>query len=65
MITGKFEYHDELHGKAPILRATALQIADLHVRYMGTIGGNIVNGDPANDMPELSSAWINFLAARP
>jgi carbon-monoxide dehydrogenase medium subunit len=28
-------------------------IADPQVRYMGTIGGNVANGDPGNDMPAL------------
>ena len=38
---------------APILKEAALQIADPQVRYMGTIGGNVANGDPGNDMPGL------------
>src|ERR1700684_912749 len=38
---------------APILRETAEVIADPQVRYMGTIGGNVANGDPGNDMPAL------------
>ena len=38
---------------APILREAALQIADPQVRNMGTVGGNVANGDPANDMPGL------------
>ena len=38
---------------APVLRETALQIADPQVRYCGTIGGNVANGDPGNDMPAL------------
>ncbi|MEY8097749.1 xanthine dehydrogenase family protein subunit M [Falsihalocynthiibacter sp. S25ZX9] len=38
---------------APILREAALQIADPQVRYCGTIGGNVANGDPANDMPGI------------
>jgi len=37
----------------PILRETALQIADPQVRSCGTIGGNVANGDPGNDMPAL------------
>jgi aerobic carbon-monoxide dehydrogenase medium subunit len=37
----------------PILHETALLIADPQVRYMGTIGGNVANGDPGNDMPAL------------
>ena len=43
----------ELAKAAPILREAALQIADPQVRYMGTVGGNIANGDPGNDMPGL------------
>ena len=44
---------DTLHGVAPIIREASLQIADPQVRYVGTIGGNVANGDPANDMPGL------------
>ena len=44
---------EELYKAAPIIRETALQIADPQVRYMGTIGGNVANGDPGNDMPAL------------
>ncbi|WP_334068177.1 MULTISPECIES: xanthine dehydrogenase family protein subunit M [Rhodobacterales] len=43
----------ELASVAPILKEAALQIADPQVRYMGTIGGNVANGDPGNDMPGL------------
>lgn len=45
--------HAGLAGAAPILREAALQIADPQVRYMGTLGGNVANGDPGNDMPGL------------
>lgn len=45
--------HAELSEAAPILREAALQIADPQVRYMGTVGGNVANGDPGNDMPGL------------
>ncbi len=41
---------------APILREAALQIADPQVRYVGTLGGNVANGDPGNDMPALMLA---------
>lgn len=45
---------NELLSKhAPIITEAALQIADPQVRYMGTIGGNVANGDPGNDMPGL------------
>jgi len=38
---------------APLVREASLQIADPQVRYVGTVGGNVANGDPANDMPGL------------
>ncbi len=40
----------------PILRETALQIADPQIRNLGTIGGNAANGDPGNDMPAVMQA---------
>ena len=43
----------DLEKAAPIMKEAALQIADPQVRYMGTIGGNVANGDPGNDMPGL------------
>jgi carbon-monoxide dehydrogenase medium subunit len=42
-----------LSTKLPILRETSLQIADPQVRYVGTLGGNVANGDPGNDMPAV------------
>lgn len=50
--------HDVITDEAlartiPIIREAATQIADPQVRYVGTVGGNIANGDPANDMPGL------------
>jgi carbon-monoxide dehydrogenase medium subunit len=44
---------DLLSAKLPILRETALEIADPQVRYVGTLGGNVANGDPGNDMPAV------------
>jgi carbon-monoxide dehydrogenase medium subunit len=44
---------EEIAGSLPILRETAILIADPQVRYRGTIGGNVANGDPGNDMPAL------------
>ena len=44
---------DEIAKSVPILHETALLIADPQVRYRGTIGGNVANGDPGNDMPAL------------
>jgi carbon-monoxide dehydrogenase medium subunit len=45
--------NDDLGSALPILREAALQIADPQVRYCGTVGGNVANGDPGNDMPGL------------
>lgn len=45
-----------LASKVPILRETAAQIADPQVRYWGTLGGNVANGDPGNDMPAVMMA---------
>ncbi len=44
---------DEIAKSLPILHEAALLIADPQVRYMGTIGGNVANGDPGNDLPAL------------
>jgi carbon-monoxide dehydrogenase medium subunit len=46
----------ELAGVCPILKETALQISDPQVRALGTIGGNVANGDPGNDMPAVMQA---------
>jgi carbon-monoxide dehydrogenase medium subunit len=46
--------NSELLAKTiPILRETSLVIADPQVRYVGTVGGNVANGDPGNDMPAV------------
>jgi len=47
---------DALAGVCPILRETALQIADPQVRNLGTVGGNAANGDPGNDLPAVMLA---------
>jgi aerobic carbon-monoxide dehydrogenase medium subunit len=44
---------NEIAKSLPILHETALLIADPQVRYRGTVGGNVANGDPGNDMPAL------------
>jgi aerobic carbon-monoxide dehydrogenase medium subunit len=38
---------------APVLLEASLLIADPQVRYVGTLGGNVANGDPGNDMPAV------------
>jgi carbon-monoxide dehydrogenase medium subunit len=47
---------DLLASKLPILRETSMAIADPQVRYVGTLGGNLANGDPGNDMPAVMMA---------
>jgi carbon-monoxide dehydrogenase medium subunit len=47
---------DLLARKCPILAEAALQIADPQIRYVGTLGGNVANGDPGNDMPAIMQA---------
>src|SRR3982074_1050229 len=47
---------DEIAKSLPILHEAALLIADPQVRYRSTIGGNVANGDPGNDMPALMLA---------
>ncbi|MET0634325.1 MAG: xanthine dehydrogenase family protein subunit M [Xanthobacteraceae bacterium] len=42
-----------LAAKIPLLGEASLVIADPQVRYVGTLGGNVANGDPGNDMPAI------------
>ncbi|MDH6235134.1 carbon-monoxide dehydrogenase medium subunit [Mesorhizobium soli] len=44
---------DIISNSLPILHEAALVISDPQVRYRGTVGGNVANGDPGNDMPAL------------
>jgi len=44
---------DDIAKSLPILQEAAALIGDPQVRYRGTIGGNLANGDPGNDMPAL------------
>ena len=44
---------DLLAGKIPLLREASLVVADPQVRYLGTLGGNLANGDPGNDLPAV------------
>ena len=39
--------------RCPILIEAAEMIADPQVRARGTLGGNVANGDPGNDMPAV------------
>ena len=44
---------DLLAEKIPILREASLLVADPQIRYVGTLGGNVANGDPGNDVPAV------------
>lgn len=45
--------NEALGSAVPIIKEAALLVADPQVRYVGTVGGNVANGDPGNDMPGL------------
>jgi len=45
-----------IHERYPILTDAAFEIADPLVRNMGTVGGNVSHGDPANDLPACMMA---------
>ena len=45
-----------LAERCPILPETSGLTADPQVRYCGTVGGNVANGDPGNDMPAVMIA---------
>lgn len=50
----------------PIIHDAASLIADPLVRNMGTIGGNVSHGDPANDLPAVMLALgAEFVVAGP
>jgi len=59
LVIGAMTTQHELQGSkavadaAPIIREASLLVADPQVRYVGTLGGNIANGDPGNDMPAV------------
>ncbi len=44
---------DLVRSQCPILTEAAELIADPQVRYCGTLGGNVANGDPGNDDPAI------------
>ncbi len=50
------ETSDLLKTKIPLLPETAAQVADVQVRNRGTIGGSLVHGDPAADLPAAALA---------
>ena len=58
------ERSEVVRAKYPILADAVSLIADPLVRNRGTIGGNVANGDPANDEPAIMLALGATLVAR-
>jgi carbon-monoxide dehydrogenase medium subunit len=58
------ERSDLIRSRYPVLGDAVPLIADPLVRNRGTIGGNVANGDPANDEPAIVIALGATLVAR-
>ncbi|MBI2754633.1 MAG: xanthine dehydrogenase family protein subunit M [Betaproteobacteria bacterium] len=58
------ERSELIRTKYPILGDAVPLIADPLVRNRGTVGGNLANGDPANDQPAIMLALGATLVAR-
>lgn len=50
------EESDEIAGACPVLREAAELIGNVRVRTLGTIGGSLVHGDPAAELPMVMVA---------
>jgi carbon-monoxide dehydrogenase medium subunit len=67
---GALTRHHDLENSAvlgeqvPILAAAAHHVGDPQVRHRGTIGGSLVHGDPASDLPAVMLALDATLVAR-
>jgi len=62
----QLESSDLIRSKFPILHDTSLVIADVQVRSLATVGGNLAHGDPANDHPATMLALsAEMVAAGP
>jgi carbon-monoxide dehydrogenase medium subunit len=59
----ELEKSDLIARRYPLLRDTALTVADPPVRNMATVGGNLAHGDPANDHPAAMLALRAQLVA--
>lgn len=62
--TNDLNYSDLIRSRYPILSDAAEVIADPLVRNMGTVGGNVSHGDPANDLPACMLALEAQFVAR-
>jgi aerobic carbon-monoxide dehydrogenase medium subunit len=62
-------HHDVEHSgllarELPLLAHAAGQVGDPQVRHRGTIGGSLVHGDPASDLPAVVLALDGTLVVR-
>jgi len=48
---GQIASHPEFCGRFSILKEAALAVADVQIRNLATVGGNIANASPSADMP--------------
>ncbi|GAB3672575.1 FAD binding domain-containing protein [Saccharopolyspora tripterygii] len=58
------EHSDLLKREVPLLAHAAGTIGDPQVRHRGTIGGSLVHGDPASDLPAVALALDAVLVAQ-
>ncbi len=58
------ETSDVLGEHVPLLAHVASQVGDPQVRHRGTIGGSVVHGDPASDLPAALIALGGSLTIR-
>jgi aerobic carbon-monoxide dehydrogenase medium subunit len=58
------ETSELLAREVPLLRAAASTIGDPQVRHRGTIGGSLVHGDPASDLPAVALATRATMVVR-
>ncbi len=72
LIIGALVTHHDLETselvlkKLPILRHVEREVANIRVRSMGTVGGNLASGEPLTDLPSLFislDARVNILGA--
>lgn len=52
----QFESDPVVAEHVPLLAATAHHVGDPQVRHRGTLGGSLVHGDPASDLPAAALA---------
>lgn len=48
------EQHNSVRNRLPVLAAAIENIAHFQIRNKGTVGGSIVNADPASELPAMS-----------